>query len=444
MSNKNLNVIIGLGKTGLSCVRYCLLKRLPFAVTDSRDNPPEIYALKEIASDVEVSFGQLSADLISRAERLIISPGVSLKEPVIERMIQNGVPFVGDIELFVQEIKVPIIAITGSNAKSTVTALVGKMAEKAGINVQVAGNIGTPVLDLQSQDEVDLYVLELSSFQLETTHSLKTQAAVVLNISEDHMDRYASMNEYIAAKMRIYNNCRTAVINRKTNYLKDFSIAINNNITFGLDAPLEEHYGLSKSNGNYYLACGSKRLLNINEMKLQGRHHVENALAALALGEAAGIDMQSMLQTLREFNGLPHRCEFICERKGVKWYNDSKGTNVGAVIAALDGLSDRNGKIILIAGGVGKGADFALLKKPIKNTARKVILIGEASKEISVVLNGVCEIEEVDSLKEAVKSAEKAALSGDKVILSPACASFDMFQNYEHRGNEFKRLVKLL
>jgi len=439
-----LNVVVGLGPTGLSCVKFCLKKGWPVAVTDSRENPPGAEELKTLAPQVKTAFGALSEDLIQEAGQLIISPGVSIHEPVIEEAIKQGMPCLGDIELFVREVKSPIIAITGTNAKSTVTALVGEMARSAGINVEVAGNIGVPVLDLLQKPEAELYVLELSSFQLETTFSLHAEVATILNISEDHMDRYASLEEYSAAKQRIYQNCDVAVINRADERIYP-AVPVPKYVSFILGKPRANEYGILKTKGNTYLMRGKVRLIDATYMKIKGLHNIENALAALAIGEAAGFDLSAMLQTLREFSGLAHRCQFVRERNGATWYNDSKATNVGATKAALEGLKEgESNKIILIAGGIGKNADFTPLQLPVRKAVRKMILIGEAADDLVRILNKDTDVEKVGTLAEAVNLADNLSQPGDKILLSPACASFDMFKNFEHRGDEFMRLVNAL
>jgi len=443
-SKKNLNVVVGLGKTGLSCIKFCLRENIPVAVIDSRKEPPCADELKTLCPDIKKVFGEFSSELIQQALRLIVSPGISLQEPAIKQAIKNGIAIVGDIELFAQKVSAPIVAITGSNAKSTVTALVGEMAKKTKMNVKVGGNLGTPALNFLERKEGDLYVLELSSFQLETTNSLKAAVATILNISEDHMDRYNNMEEYIVAKQRIYLNCQQAVVNRA-----DKNTWPKNNVTkivsFGLDKPEKDQFGLIKSWRGTYLVKGEEKLLNINKIKIPGSHNLENILAALALGEAVSLDMSAMLQAVIEFSGLPHRCQYVGERDGVRWYNDSKGTNVGATFAAIKGLAaDNKGKIILIAGGIGKGADFTPLCEPIKKSVRKIILMGEAAKNMATIFKDCGEIEIVNSMKAAVEKADLAALRGDKVLLSPACASFDMFNNFEHRGDEFIKYVKQL
>ena len=436
--NEKYTVIVGLGKTGFSCAKFCLRENKLFAVTDSRDNPPYAAELKAIAPQVKMVFGQLDEALILSAEKIIISPGVSLKEPVLQKAIAQGISYVGDIELFVERIQAPICAITGANAKSTVTTLVGEMAKASGLKTQVAGNIGTPVLDLLTEPVSDLYVLELSSFQLETTFSLKAKAATILNVSEDHMDRYASMDEYRAAKLRIYDHCEIAVINRADPRIAPADKNIKT-ISFGL-SPSARGYGFEKIREEYYLTRNGAPILNIKEMKMVGKHNAENALAALALGEALSLDQAAMLNTLRTFPGLPHRCEFVAETEGVAFYNDSKGTNVGATIAALEGLGQEK-NILWIAGGRGKGADFTPLRESVRKQVRCAILLGEDAEKLSAALKGCCSIIQVDSMEEAVQYAKREATAGDLVLLSPACASLDMFDNYEHRGAVFKRCV---
>lgn len=436
--NEKYTVIIGLGKTGFSCAKFCLREREPFVVVDSRENPPYAAELKAIMPNVKTVFGRLDESLILQAAKIIISPGVSLKELVLQKAIQQGIPCVGDIELFVERIRAPICAITGANAKSTVTALVGEMAKASGFKTQVAGNIGIPVLDLLAEPVADLYVLELSSFQLETTFSLKAKAATILNLSEDHMDRYRNMNDYIAAKLRIYDHCETAIVNRADPRIAPTDQHIKM-ISFGL-SPAARGYGFEKMHEEYYLTRNGQPILNVKEMKMVGKHNAENALAALALGEALNLVQAAMLNTLRTFPGLPHRCEFVSEKEGVAFYNDSKGTNVGATIAALEGLGQKK-NIIWIAGGRGKGADFTPLRESVRAHVRCAILLGEDAEKLSAALKGCCSIVQVDSMEEAVQYAKREAAAGDLVLLSPACASLDMFDNYEHRGKIFTQCV---
>ncbi len=439
-----LRVVVGLGKTGLSCVRFLKSRGYPVAVTDTRENPPGLAELRAEFPDVELYLGGLDADLLRGASEIIASPGVSVKEPALAAAVSAGVPVSGDVEIFCREVKAPIVAITGSNAKSTVTTLVGLMAVNAGINVGVGGNLGLPVLDmLRQRGEQSLYVLELSSFQLETTHSLKAAVAVVLNISEDHMDRYASMQEYHQAKHRVFRHCQRYVVNRDdplTVPLIEESIPRS---SFGLDAPDLRQFGVLVKDGQKWLARGSEKLLPVSAMKIRGNHNVANALAALALGEAVNLPMEAMLKTLQEFAGLPHRCELVAEAEGVSWYNDSKGTNVGSTLAAINGLGAAvSGKLILIAGGVGKGQDFSPLSAPLQKHARALVLIGEDGSRIAEAVNDSVPRVFATSLQDAVKQSRALSKDGDAVVLSPACASFDMFKNYEDRGQQFVAVVR--
>ncbi|MCB1660047.1 MAG: UDP-N-acetylmuramoyl-L-alanine--D-glutamate ligase, partial [Pseudomonadales bacterium] len=369
--------------------------------------------------------------------------GISINEPeLLSARLNAGIKIIGDIELFCRAVDKPIVAITGSNAKSTVTTLVGLMAQNAGINVAVGGNLGTPVLELLQQS-ADLYVLELSSFQLETTHSLRAAAAVVLNISEDHMDRYANMQAYHQAKHRIYRHCYFYVTNRQDLLTVPLLPEAIPHTSFGLDKPDLNTYGVIREQGISYLAKGQTKLLASHEMGIFGEHNIANALAALALGEAVNIPMAAMLQTLKEFTGLKHRCQLVTKHQGVAWYNDSKGTNVGATLAAINGLGAAiSGKILLIAGGVGKGQDFSSLSPALAQYGKAVILLGEDASKIDEAVTAPISKIYVQSLAVAVEQAAQLAKEGDAVLLSPACASFDMFKHYEDRGEQFVALVK--
>lgn len=439
-----LKVVVGLGKTGLSCVRFLKSRGYAVAVNDTRTNPPGLDELRAEFPDVEISLGGLDAGLLRRAAEIIASPGISVHEPELDAASRDsGVPIAGDVELFCREVKAPIIAITGSNAKSTVTTLVGLMASNAGIDVGVGGNLGLPVLDmLRLQGDQALYVLELSSFQLETTHSLEAAVAVVLNISEDHMDRYDSMQAYCDAKYRIFRNCHHCVTNRDDALTAPASTDNLPQTSFGLDAPLPGDFGVLVVDGEKYLAHGTEPLMAVREMKIRGDHNVANALACLALGQAVGLPMPVMLETLRSFKGLRHRCELVSETDGIAWYNDSKGTNVGATLAAINGLGAAvDGKLILIAGGVGKGQDFSPLSEPLGRFARALVLIGEDGPKIGAAVSDDVQKVSASSLMEAVEVSRTLARTGDAVLLSPACASFDMFKHYEDRGEQFVAAV---
>jgi UDP-N-acetylmuramoylalanine--D-glutamate ligase len=448
--------VVGLGRSGLSCVRYLLAQGHRVAVTDSRVEPPGLAPLRALDNAIPLSLGGLDAKLLRGATEIVLSPGVSQREPALAAAIARGVRVVGDVELFARalwqahpagaEERLPVVAITGSNAKSTVTTLVGNMARRAGRNVRVGGNLGTPVLDLLVQAEggetPDLYVLELSSFQLETTYTLYAAAGVVLNISPDHMDRYMTVDEYCAAKHRVYRGGGCMVINRDDPRVAAMARADRAVRSFGLGVPSEGDYGIREVGGLSWLARGNTVLLPAPELGLQGRHNRANALAALTLGEAVGLPLESMLEEIKSFRGLPHRCQWVAERHGVRWYNDSKATNVGATVAAVRGLAKRPGQLILIAGGLGKEADFSPLRDTLVGWVKTVILFGRDAPRIASVLRGGVPVRFVQDMGEAVITAEQIAAPGDTVLLSPACASFDMFSGYEERGEVFMHAVR--
>jgi UDP-N-acetylmuramoylalanine--D-glutamate ligase len=437
----DMHVVVGLGKTGLSCARWLQHRNLPFMAVDTREDPPGAQEFRKEFPDIATSFGPLNAALLCSADTLVLSPGVDPRLPALQKARQQGVRFTGDIDIFARHCAADIVAITGSNAKSTVTTLVGEMAKAAGRKVVVAGNIGTPVLDLLNGKGFELAVLELSSFQLETTTGLGAAVATILNLSEDHMDRYDSMADYASAKQRIFQDCRHAVINRD-DVGSEPAQTVSQTTYFGLGLDQSE-YGLVKQAGELYLARDRQPLLPVSGMKLAGMHNVSNALASLALGEAGGLALEPMLDVLRNFGGLKHRCQWVRERSGVSWYNDSKGTNVGASVAAISGLGAM-GPVILLAGGVGKDADFSALGPVMKQHGRMAILFGEDADRIALVLQPVVQVLRADSLEDAVSKAAASAHPGDVVLLSPACASFDMFRNYEHRGEVFMQIVQEL
>lgn len=439
------SVIIGLGQTGLSCARFLQKKGVSFAVADTRFKPPMLEAFETEFPDADIWLGPLDTEQLCEVQELVVSPGIAISEPAITEAMHHGISVIGDIELFAREAQAPIIAITGSNAKSTVTSLVGLMAEKAGLEVGVGGNIGLAALDLLEQGEKQLYILELSSFQLETTHSLKANVAAILNISPDHMDRYPDLLEYGLAKQRIYAGCNYAIANRADDatlpvhgYKKDL-------VSFGLDQPEQGQFGLLSEAGEEYLALGREKLIAVSDISLTGKHGQENALAALALGQSAGLPLSAMLRALQEFNGLPHRCQPVAEIAGVQFINDSKGTNVGATVAALNGLgASQDGRIILIAGGDGKGAEFSELTGPLQEYASAVVLIGRDACLIEDVVPENVQTAQAESMMDAVSTAQTLAHEGDIVLLSPACASFDMFASYVARGDAFVSSVQEL
>lgn len=438
-------LVLGLGDTGLSALRWLNSQGARLSVADTRDNPPGVEALKAELPQVQLYTGAFTAAIFSGVDLVVASPGVALSEPEIQAAIQRGVPVVGDVELFAQyrPAGAKVIAITGANGKTTVTTLVGEMCKTAGLKTIVAGNIGLPVLDALGMETPDVYVLELSSFQLETTSSLVVDAATMLNLSEDHMDRYASMQDYAIAKARIFYNAKLQVLNRDDAWSMLMARSKLPQVTFGLDAGEDEHsYGLRTVDGETWLSCGEHDLMNVRDLKISGLHNAANALAAIALCRGIGIDYVPVIQTLYNFKGLPHRVEWVANIDDVDYFDDSKGTNVGATCAALSGLSQ---KVVLIAGGDGKGQDFSPLKQPVSHNARAVVLIGRDAPLIEKELleTGVALYHAAD-LPEAVNIARKLAQAEDAVLLSPACASFDMFKNYVHRAEVFVNAVKRL
>lgn len=436
------HIVVGLGKTGISCARWLYKQGVCFAAVDTRDMPPGLDAFRREFPGVQVECGELQADTLMQAEALVMSPGVDPRVSPVRRAVANGARLTGDVDLFARSVKAPLVAITGSNAKSTVTTLVGEMAKTAGVKTAVCGNIGTPVLDMLD-DSTELYVVELSSFQLETTHNLKAKVATVLNISPDHLDRYDSMQAYHTAKHRIFQGCEQIVVNRDDPLSRPLLPASVRVSSFGLASDDSNEYALLQRNGERWLAFNREPLMPVSEMKIAGAHNVANALASLALGRAAGLDFAPMLATLRSFAGLPHRCQWVATINGVSWFNDSKGTNVGASVAAIIGLG-QGGKIVLLAGGVGKGAEFSALAPVMRKYGSRAILFGEDADKIAAALNGVVPIERAESFEAAVQAAHANAVAGEQVLLSPACASFDMFDNYEHRGRVFTQLVEAM
>ncbi|WP_036219337.1 UDP-N-acetylmuramoyl-L-alanine--D-glutamate ligase [Marinobacter sp. ES-1] len=436
-------LVVGLGKTGLSCVRYLSGTGRDIAVADSRSNPPGLDELKAGWPDVPVYLGDFDEELFARFNELVVSPGISVAEPAIAGAAQKGAVIRGDIDLFAEAADAPIIAITGSNGKTTVTTLVGEMARDAGRKVQVGGNIGTPALDLLGQG-ADLYVLELSSFQLETTAELNAQAATVLNVSDDHMDRYPDKMAYFQAKQRIYRGCRNAIVNLDDALSTPMARDNLRFLCFGFNRVNPETFSTRDDERGTWITFGFDNLLLASELKLMGLHNISNVMAALALGHAAGLAMEPMLQVAREFPGLPHRCEFIRQLGGVDYINDSKGTNVGATVAAIESLAPEQGKVVLIAGGDGKGADFQPLAQPVAQHCRAVVLIGRDAPAIAAALPEDVVTVMASSFERAVSGAREIAHEGDRVLLSPACASFDMFRDYNDRGDQFRTLVEAL
>jgi UDP-N-acetylmuramoylalanine--D-glutamate ligase len=437
-------VIVGLGRTGLSCARYLRARGWRLAVTDTRQKPPELAGLAALDPTIPLSVGGLDVRLLDGAECVVASPGVSLEEPFFVEARRRGIEIVGDIELFARAADAPVVGITGTNGKSTVTTLVGRMAARAGLRVRVGGNLGEPALDLlapRAAMSTELYVLELSSFQLDATTSLDLKAATVLNVSPDHLDRYPTVAAYADSKARIFARCETAVINLDDPLVVAMPRPGQKTVSFSLRASIGADYAVATRDGEWWLTRRDEALLPVSAMKIKGLHNAANALASLALGDALGLSMPAMLEELATFTGLPHRSQWVADVHGVTYINDSKGTNVGATIAAVSGMQ---GPLVMIAGGDGKNQDFAVLADAFRGKVRHTVLIGRDAAAIAVALKGVCTLEMCSSLEDAVRAAAKAAQPGDTVLLSPACASLDMFRDYTHRGAVFTQAVKEL
>lgn len=433
-------IVVGLGRTGLSCARYLQSRGLSFAVTDSRPAPPESAALDNLAPDADVRFGAFDESLLDGAAQVIVSPGVSVREPFLMSAAARGIPVIGDIELFAREAQAPIAAITGTNGKSTVTTLVGSMANAAGRRAIAGGNLGRPALDLLDDPVPELYVLELSSFQLETTVSLRAAAAAVLNVTPDHMDRYQTIAEYAAAKARIFQRCEAAIVNMDDLAVRTMHYQPSRVLGFSLHAEGADYY-VRMQGDEVILMHARERLVSMSELKIAGLHNAANALAALAMCDALELSRPACLQALREFPGLPHRSQWVADVNDIRFVDDSKGTNVGATLAAVAGMP---GSLVVIAGGQGKGQDFQPLAQAFRGKVRHVVLLGQDAKQLDAALQGVATTQFARDMKEAVQLAANAARAGETVLLSPACASLDMFRDYSHRGDAFAAAVREL
>ena len=444
---QSASVIVGLGSTGLSCAKYFSARGHAFKVVDSRLDPPSLEELKRLMPEVECELGEFSRQTFLGAGELVVSPGVSLKTAEIVAAQKAGVPISGDIDIFSKVVTAPIVAVTGSNGKSTVVAMLTEILRKAGKNFGLGGNLDgekfKPVLDLLAEDSRDLYLLELSSFQLETTENLGAEVAVLLNLSEDHMDRYEDLTAYHVAKQRIFNDCKQIVVNRDDHYSYPLRQMHGPVWEFGLGRPGVNGLGVLEEDGDQYLAYQFEKIVSVNELKVFGQHNISNALAASAMAMALGIDLKHIKAAITEFSGLPHRCQWVRNVSGIEFYNDSKGTNVGATMAAVEGLGQRiSGHIVLIAGGVGKGADFKPLVPVIRRWGKEVILIGRDAVEMAANFDADFQTYFANDMEDAVAIALDHAEPGDAVLLSPACASFDMFDNFQHRGQAFIQSVE--
>ena len=424
-------LVLGLGDTGLSAARWVERQGATARVADTRQTPPQA---ARFSGDLRT--GPFTAALLDDVDLLCISPGLALTDPLVAQAGEKGIPVVGDVELFAWENTAPVLAVTGTNGKTTVASLTGHLLRASGVDCEVAGNIAPPVLDALSRREKApaVWVLELSSYQLETTWSLAPHAAVMLNLSQDHLDRYASLDDYAAAKARVFQGDGTQIVNRDD--ARSFAMRRSGRtlVSFGLDDKAD--FGLKEGT----LREGNRPIVRADALQVHGAHNVSNALAACALARSIGIPHESLAQGLRTFRGLPHRVELISSRRGVDWYDDSKGTNVGAAVAALRGLNRRT---VLILGGDGKGQDFSPLAAPARDLSKRILLIGRDAPRIEKLLSGL-PVERCESLEHAVARAAEIATAGDVVLLSPACASFDMFRDYRHRGEAFCAAVRKL
>ena len=433
-------VIVGLGRTGISCARYLRAQGWRLAVTDTRTQPPEAAALAALEPGIPVRLGALDAALLTGAHLVVASPGLALEGPFFAEARRLGIEIAGDVELFARAARAPVAGITGTNGKSTVTTLLGRMAARAGLKVRVGGNLGEPALELLDP-QAQLYVLELSSYQLETTASLHCRAATVLNVSPDHLDRYADLPAYAAAKARIFTRCDIAVINLDDPLVVAMPRHAQRTVSFSLKDGLGADYAVAQRDGQWWLMRGTGALLPLAAMRLKGLHNAANALAALALGESLGLPLTAMLEELTSFPGLAHRSQWIADVGGVSYIDDSKGTNVGATLAAVGGMP---GPLVMILGGEGKNQDFSPLAAAFRGKVRHALLIGRDAAALEQALAGVCPLSRCTSLEEAVRAAAAAARPGDTVLLSPACASLDMFRDYAHRGSVFADAVRRL
>lgn len=431
-------LVVGLGVTGISVANFLHQLGFKFAITDSRDKPPGAEALLQEMPDMPMFTGSFDESAFKVATHLVVSPGIALNDKAIIKAVANGSKIVSDIDLFACAVDMPIVAITGSNGKSTVTTMLGEMAKAAGKRVGVGGNLGVPALDLLAEP-ADLFVLELSSFQLERTTTLNAAASTVLNVSADHLDRHANLAEYAAEKQKIFNGNGVMVINIDDPIVNAMRKDGREILTFSIKNKAD--FYLQKTADTEYLMHENEILLPLSAVPLEGRHNVANALAALALGVAVGLDKQAMCSALRKFKGLEHRMQRVAEIRGVVWVNDSKATNIGACVAALQGYEK---KVVLIAGGDAKGADMAELTPIIKEKAKSVVLMGKDAGLIERALDGCVPAYLANDMNEAVQIAARLAIAGESVLLSPACASLDQYKNYQDRGDKFTKAVLAL
>jgi UDP-N-acetylmuramoylalanine--D-glutamate ligase len=436
VAKDSFKVIVGLGQTGYSVTSYLSSAGVDYRVIDDNPAPARLSDLLVLKPTIEVMPMELG--LLLQAEEIIVSPGVPLSLPEIQSAMQQGIPVTGDVAMFGGLAKAPIIAITGSNGKSTVTSMVGACAIDQISETRIAGNIGTPCLDVLD-DQAELYVIEVSSFQLELATRLPVKVAVVLNLSPDHLDRYENVDDYYNVKLNLYEHCEVAVLNREIAY--EFEIPAVQKITFGTDVPPTDiDFGLRQTATGPALYQGQNELVQASELKQKGKHNIQNALAALAIGYAADLKVSGMVSSLLEFEGLPHRCEQVGSINGAAYINDSKATNVGASISAIESFGEGK-NIILILGGEGKGGDFSPMSDSVSKHVKKLLVFGQDKELIERTLSSFAPVEICRDVQAILEAAIESARVGDIVLFSPACASFDMFENYMDRGDQFRRLV---
>ena len=442
IASSERRIIFGLGLTGQSVARWWRQQGVPFYAIDSRTELQEdSNAIAHVDLD-QATFGDIDVAVADDCTEMIVSPGVALDHPIVERALERGCRVRGDIDLFLEAAEAPVVGITGSNGKSTVTSLLGEMIAACNVKVAVGGNLGRPALDLLD-DQPDLYILELSSFQLERAEAMGLRLATVINVSADHLDRYASLSDYHRAKHGIFKKVGHVVANRD-DPLTIPLVPEDTPVTWWRSGePDLNEFGLRQIDEVMWLCRGLEKLVRVDALQVAGRHNFLNVLVALALGAALKMPMDKLVEGAKRYRGLPHRCEVIGQIKGVRYIDDSKGTNIGATAAALAGLAD-DGAIWLIIGGQGKGQDFSLLKPALFGLNVRLLAIGEAREEIRFHLSSEAPVEVIDSLEDAVMRSASAASPGDTVLLSPACASFDMFSNYVERGERFKKAVAAL
>lgn len=433
------DLVLGLGATGLSIARYLQRNDCDAIFVDSRDEPPGMDELHEVWPDADVVLG--STKLPGKVDRIIVSPGVADDNELLRKARKKKLEVISDIEIFAREAKAPFVAVTGSNGKSTVTTLLYHMCRAAGRTVLAGGNLGEPALDLLDEDKPDVYILELSSFQLQRTDTLPAEVAVLLNVSPDHLDWHADEDEYRRSKYRVYREARAAVVNRADDQAAATAKGIDKLITFGLDEPADDQYGIRRDDEDVFLTRGDTLLIATTDMAMVGLHNQANSLAALAAGELLGLEMPAMLQVIAEFPGLPHRMQFVARKGAVDYINDSKATNVAAAVASIQSI---DGSVVLIAGGEGKGGDFSELAAALEGKLRAAVLIGTDAEAIADALDTVMPVYFARDMDDAVCQAASYAESDDTVLLAPACASFDQFDNYGARGDAFSAVVGAL